>query len=208
MYKLLTLDDERQKKLIQVGLEEFAKQGYDETSTNELAKRANLTKPLLFHYIESKKKFYLFLFEYSSKAIMEKFKNFVHEPDTDLLENLRKSYRWKLELMQRIPLEYSFIQMCMLKPPKKDTMGELKKLKKEYEQLALSTYSTEIDRSLFRPELDVDKSLELIMWAIYGYGERILQRGRESLAKLDFEEIGREYDTYIDELKKAFYAQK
>jgi AcrR family transcriptional regulator len=199
---------ERQHKIIQAGLKEFATYGYDETSTNELAKTAEMTKPLLFHYIESKKKFYLYLYDYSAKLVIDKFKKFVHEPDTDLLENLRQSYRWKLELMKLQPLEYSFLQMHIRKPPKKDSMEELKEIKKEYEQLALNIYSKEIDRTLFRPELDVDKSLELIMWAIYGYGEKIVKKSQQSWDDFDFEEVGREYDSYIDELKKAFYVQK
>jgi AcrR family transcriptional regulator len=205
LYKLLTLDDDRREKFIRAGLLEFGKHGYDETSTNELAKSAEVTKPLLFHYIESKKKFYTFLYEYSAKAVMSKFKDFVHEPGTDLLENLRLSYRWKLELMKIQPSEYSFLQIHIRKPPKTESMEELKEKHGEFEQQALSIYSTEIDRTLFRPELDVDKSLELIMWAIYGYGEKIIKKGQTSWQDFDFEEVGREYDEYIDQLKKAFY---
>ncbi|MEM5769547.1 MAG: TetR/AcrR family transcriptional regulator, partial [Bacillota bacterium] len=45
-------------------LREFASKGFDDASTNVIAKESGISKPLMFHYVKNKKDLFLFLFDY------------------------------------------------------------------------------------------------------------------------------------------------
>jgi TetR/AcrR family transcriptional regulator len=62
--KFLSLDRDRKNAILNAALREFASKGFDETSTNVIAKESGISKPLMFHYINNKKDFFLFLYDY------------------------------------------------------------------------------------------------------------------------------------------------
>lgn len=51
--------DIRRQQLLELGLELFANQPYDELSIDEIARRAGISKGLLYHYFPSKRAFYI-----------------------------------------------------------------------------------------------------------------------------------------------------
>lgn len=51
--------DERRAQLLELGVELFAKHGYDEISIDALAEAAGIGKGLLYHYFGSKREFYV-----------------------------------------------------------------------------------------------------------------------------------------------------
>ena len=52
--KFERLEEPRKTQLINAALKEFSVKGYDEASTNIIAKESGLSKSLLFHYVGSK----------------------------------------------------------------------------------------------------------------------------------------------------------
>jgi AcrR family transcriptional regulator len=46
--------DERRRQLLEAGRELFAEHGYDEITMRQIAQRAGISKPLLYHYFPSK----------------------------------------------------------------------------------------------------------------------------------------------------------
>ncbi|MFI7100543.1 TetR/AcrR family transcriptional regulator [Streptomyces sp. NPDC050161] len=50
--------DQRREQLVGIGLEMLADRSLDELSTDEVARRAGISRGLLFHYFESKRDFY------------------------------------------------------------------------------------------------------------------------------------------------------
>ncbi|MGW1373686.1 TetR/AcrR family transcriptional regulator [Streptomyces sp. NPDC002446] len=50
--------DQRREQLIGIGLEMLADRSLDELSTDEVARRAGISRGLLFHYFDSKRDFY------------------------------------------------------------------------------------------------------------------------------------------------------
>lgn len=55
------LSEEKQELILKVCIEEFAKNGYDHTSTDVLTSKAGISKGILFHYFKSKKNLYLYI---------------------------------------------------------------------------------------------------------------------------------------------------
>lgn len=69
--KLLNLEPERRNAILNAALKEFAIKGFDDASTNVIAKEAGISKPLMFHYVNNKKDFFFFLYDYCME-ILEK----------------------------------------------------------------------------------------------------------------------------------------
>ena len=55
--KFLNLHKEKQQRILNAALNEFANKGFDRASTNEIVKSAGISKGLLFHYFNNKKDF-------------------------------------------------------------------------------------------------------------------------------------------------------
>lgn len=205
LYRLLTLEEDRQKVLIDAGLREFAARGYDDASTNNIAKAAELSKPLMFHYIGTKKEFFLFLYEICMTRIKEHYWDLVDQTQGDLLERLRSTYLLKIQAMQDWPLEFGFTSALTLSPPNGDVAEDVRKHQRQYLMDANRIFKSGIDSSLFKPELNAKKSLELIAWAVGGYAEDLLHRQSQTKKTPDLDAIGTEFDLYLNELRRAFY---
>ena len=59
--KFLALDQDKQDRILNAAMEEFARNGYKNTSTNKIVKQAGISKGLLFHYFSNKKELYLMI---------------------------------------------------------------------------------------------------------------------------------------------------
>ena len=52
--KFQSLETEKRERIINAALKEFAKNGYDKASTNDIVKEAEISKGSLFNYFNSK----------------------------------------------------------------------------------------------------------------------------------------------------------
>ena len=50
--KFLNLKPEKQEKILEVAIREFADKGFEKSSTNEIVKGAGISKGILFHYFQ------------------------------------------------------------------------------------------------------------------------------------------------------------
>jgi AcrR family transcriptional regulator len=71
--KLMNLEPERRNAIINAGLKEFAAKGFDEASTNVIAKESGISKGLMFHYVNNKKDLFLFLYDYCTEMINKEY---------------------------------------------------------------------------------------------------------------------------------------
>ena len=109
--KLENLDKNRKDAIINAALMEFATKGYDEASTIVIAKNAGISKGLMFHYVNSKKDFFLFLCDYCSKIVKREYFDLINFNEKDLLERLRQSYILQLELLHKYPWILEFTKI-------------------------------------------------------------------------------------------------
>ena len=64
---------ERREQLLAVALDVFARQGFHETSMNEVAEAAGITKPVLYQHFDSKRELYLARIEEAGRRMREAF---------------------------------------------------------------------------------------------------------------------------------------
>jgi AcrR family transcriptional regulator len=90
---------ERRRQLLDVALEMFAARGYHETSMNEVAEAAGVTKPVLYQHFASKRALYEELVDELGHrleaAIVEAVAE-AHGPRQQVEEGFRAYFRWAI----------------------------------------------------------------------------------------------------------------
>ncbi|GMA08347.1 hypothetical protein GCM10025886_14980 [Tetragenococcus halophilus subsp. flandriensis] len=199
--KFMSLDSERRDTILNAGFKEFAKKGFDDASTNVISKESGISKPLMFHYVKSKKDFFLFLYDYCLDVLEKEYFSKIDRSQKDIFERLRKTCLLKIQVMKKYPWIFDFVKTAVLMDS--DMVKERRKM---VEENSFERFYGDIDTSKFREELDKEKSKRLIFWAIGGYADQVLEELKNSnTVELDFEKISTEFDSYLDELKKTYY---
>lgn len=203
--KLLNLEPNRRKEIINAALKEFATKGFDDASTNVIAKEAGISKSLMFHYVNNKKDFFLFLYDYCLEIVKKEYFDLVDLSEKDIFERLRKTYLLKVKVLKKYPWIFDFTKVVVF-TDSEVVKKELYERKKNLEENSMQNFYGGIDILKFRDNLDVEKSKQLIYWAIGGYANQILEEMRNNKNyNVDYEKIGIEFDSYLNELRKSFY---
>lgn len=205
--KFLSLEPEKQTRIINAALTEFSERGYKNASTNEIVKRANISKGLLFHYFGNKKKLFLFLYDYSLDIFLNDFYSKVDYGETDLIKRLRQVALLKIKLIQKHPDLYNFLVVSMV-----DDAIEIKpELENKFKAAVRDGFNklfANIDESKLKEGLDVRRVTEIIIWVAQGLGNRTIEQMRQDpdyKAHFDIQEYMTEVDKYITILVNAFY---
>ncbi|MEA5094105.1 MAG: TetR/AcrR family transcriptional regulator [Sedimentibacter saalensis] len=202
---MLNLESKRREEIINAALKEFAAKGFDDASTNVIAKEAGISKSLMFHYVNNKKDFFLFLYDYCLEIIKKEYFDLIDLDEKDIFERLSNTYMLKVKVLKKYPWIFDFTKVVVF-TDSEDVKKELDERRKNLDEYSLMNFYGDIDISKFRDNLDVEKSKQLIYWAIGGYANKILEEIRSDENYVaDYEKIGVEFNGYLDELRKSFY---
>ena len=201
--KLLNLEPLRRNAILNAALREFAAKGFDNASTNIIAKEAGISKPLMFHYVFNKQELFLCVYDYFAELLDKEYYLKMDFTEQDLFKRLRQSYLLQLELLKQYPWIFEFNKLSV-KTGSDEINKELKK--RAHKKKSSSCMLKMIDESKFRSELNIEKCKQFIVWANVGFTNEILDdiRNSEYLA-LDYDAIIKQLDEFFDELKKIFY---
>lgn len=203
--KFLSLEPERRNAILNAALREFASKGFDDASTNVIAKESGISKPLMFHYVNNKKDFFLFLYDYCLDILNRKYFDQIDVHEKDIFERLRQTCLLKIQVMQKYPWIFDFIKVAVF-TDSQEVKKELEKRRKMVESSSFERFYGDIDTSKFRSELNAEKAKQLIFWAVGGYAGEILEQLRSTDTPVyDFEKIRDEFDSYLNELQKTYY---
>lgn len=203
--KFLNLEPERRNAILNAALREFASKGFDDASTNVIAKESGISKPLMFHYVNNKKDFFLFLYDYCLDVLNREYFGQINMREKDIFERLRQTCLLKIQLLKKYPWIFDFIKVAVFTDAEA-VKDDLEKRRKIVEASSFERFYGDIDTSKFRDELDIEKAKQLIFWAVGGYAGEILEQLRSTDAPAyDFEKIRVEFDNYLNELRKTYY---
>lgn len=202
--KFNNLKLEKQEQIINAAIKEFVQSGFDKASTNEIVKRANISKGSLFNYFNSKKDLYLYLIEYSSR-ILSNLNDQIDLTEEDLFNRIEKIGLRKFYVQQKHPLVFDFFVSL-----KQEESVEVREMIKQsidsiYDESFEKLYQN-IDYSKFRDEIDVEKAIEILNWTMFGLGEKALE---QIVTFEDVDDFGEyyfeEWKKYVEILKYSFY---
>lgn len=203
--KLLELDAERRDAILNSALKEFTSRGFDDASTNVIAKEAGISKALMFHYVGNKQELFLAVYDFFSNLLKKDYFELMDYDEKDIFTRLRQSYILQIKLMEKYPwiLEYS----------KLSTITHASEINKEIEKRKQVEYANcypalfgDIDISQFRKGLDIEKCKQIIFWSNIGFTNQLLDEIRNTQnSSINSKLIIDKLDDYFDELKKIFY---
>ncbi len=88
-HKFFDVSKEKQDRIINAALLVFAQNGYRHAGTDEVVRRACISKGLLFHYFESKLGLYVFLYDYAVRFMLLELSGAVDKTESDLFVLIR-----------------------------------------------------------------------------------------------------------------------
>ncbi|MDO7785875.1 TetR/AcrR family transcriptional regulator [Desulforamulus aquiferis] len=202
--KFYSLEQEKQERIINAALKEFARSGYDKASTNEIVKEAEISKGSLFKYFNNKKELYLFLFDYVVEVI-DKIYDEVDWKETDLFKRMKVIGLAKFKIYKKYPQAFNFLK-TVAHEDAAEVKSEIDKIGKYLISSGLERGYKNIDFSKFRKDIDIEKAMNIITWTILSFSEQ--QRDKvNSFEDINLEVLG-EWDEYFDILKRCFYKKE
>jgi len=203
--KFFSLDQEKQDRILNAALKEFANKGFQMASTNEIVKEAGISKGLLFHYFNNKKDLFLFLYNYFIDLMIREIHAKVNWEEKDIFLRFRHIGVLKFELFNQYPEMFNFIK-SVYKEDDSEVKGAIDQKSKELLENGYKDLFGDVDLSKFKEDLDVEKTVNIIFWAMEGFA----YRQQDKALSIDFDqayldEMLREMDAYCEILRKSFY---
>lgn len=206
-HKIMSLSEEKRRQIIGAAMKEFTK-GYRKANTAVIAREADISKGLLFHYFPTKKELFFFLVKYSLGKVLAQYES-IDVAGKDFLESMWELTMVKMELIKKHGELYDFM-LSALFSMQKEFPEEFQSFTDPTIALIGRIYE-KTDNSLIREDIDPDKAYKLIAWMIKGYGEHIVAEMTEKRAasvadmEPDMERLLDEWKEYLGILRKAFY---
>lgn len=201
--RFMNLEPEKRERILNAAINEFAKKGFKNASTNEIVKEAGISKGLLFHYFKNKKQLYLFLYDYLMEIIKEEYfqKPWINEKD--FLEKIRMASLTKLELYRKYPLIFKFF-LTAYSETDGEVRNEVADRNQKLKEANLPRVYDNVDLSNLREEVDHQKAINLIVWALEGYANDKTHKFK-TMDEKEFSDMVTEFATYLEILKQCFF---
>lgn len=192
--KIPNSEDSKRKSILNAAMTEFCN-GYEKASTDAIVKSAGVSKGLLFHYFGTKKDLFLTAYDYAIQIIMKEFFDLINLDERDILERLRQIALLKMDLMQKYPMIFNFIAHASF-PETNDVKNQIMEQRNKLTKDVYPKLFYDIDRTLFREDIDVDTAIRVILFTIESYSESQANPDKST------EDYYAEYSRYLSDLEK------
>ena len=202
------LPDEKKKMIIEICIEEFADKGYANASTNNIVKKANISKGALFNYFGNKKNLFLYIMDYATNYYVDYLITRMKKNSPDFFERILDWAKLKLQVSLEEPTIYNFFLVAYSNIPEELTKDVEKRYAKLYEKGVVLSFEG-LDLSLFREDIDRQKAIELLLVTFNGLSEKQLKLVNliEDKGFSTLNERLEELKACIALLRKVFYKQ-
>ena len=194
------LDEEKRLAIINSGLEIFSIYGFQKSSTDLIARKAGISKGLLFYYFKNKLSYYEFLFEYSQKIISSSIDMDLCRKTRDFFEILECVIDQKYKLLTKYPHIFNFIVVAYWSNDNR-IIDIVSNKVISYDNFNIYEYLENIDKSKFKNEEDIHKVIEMLSLMLDGYIQNKLKMNED----IDINEIMKKYKVWTSLLKEAVY---
>jgi AcrR family transcriptional regulator len=203
--KFLKLEPEKQQRILNAAMKEFAQKGFKNTSTETIVKEADISKGALFYYFKNKKGLFLYLYDYALNILKEEILGKFNYDEKDIFERRKQAMLLKIDVLIKHPEMYDFLGVAYLEDSSEVKSEIESRSKKELAAGHAKLYEG-LDYSKFKEELDVKKAIEIITWTVDGFINKETQRIKTvPLHEINQYEMVKELETYLSMLKKSFY---
>lgn len=196
--RLMSMDDERRKRLINSGLEEFSSRGYDRSSLNTILKKSSISKGSFYHYFKNKEDFFISLSEYCIQIVVNKLNKEEVLLERDYIKRFQTQAEHKIEISNELPHLFKFLVEYYKSIPHDEYVQKVEKISKNFMQKFLGE---NIDYTLFKEDLPRD----LVLRVIAKYNSQILHEIEFHKELNTFEERIEYYKNQLEDIKQVLY---
>lgn len=197
------LPEEKQLRILNAAMEVFAQNDYKKASTDLIAAKAEVSKGPLFYYFRNKKELYFSVYEYAIETATACVVSEELFRITDFYELLLRAASDKIKLMQKHPYIMEFCIRAYYSD-KEEVSGELKASLSQASGEIYGKFFSGIDLTKFKPGVDPAQIYRMLAWMTDGYLHDRQMQGLPICA----EELGREFRTWVQLLKKSTYKEE
>ena len=208
--KLDALPEEKRINILNAALTEFAEHGYLNASTNRIVKAAGISKGLLFHYFDSKKKLFLYVLDYTISHLMQKMSTYTVTLSGDFFEQIVQYALIKMRIGIEEPEMYHILYDVYVNLPadiKEDLMARYGRILSDTRKDFVMT----MDETKLREGITKETAINLIIDFLDGY----YQRSIEEFKKKTPDELLASFHTdmmddimkYINIIKRGLYKE-
>lgn len=201
--KFFNLPPERQDLIRSSAMIEFGEGTFKKTSADSIAKRANISKGLLFHYFKDKRELYLYLFQYALDICIKQYMLKTYDfGETDFFLALEMGQKVKMDMVRRYPGLFRFVMRAYYE---RDSILS-PKLRKGLNDLLETTsrdFIARMDLYKFKPDVDPWEVIRLLTLAAEGMMARTGAYTAEEI-----EVLFAEYKKYADMLRAHLYKEE
>lgn len=206
----LSLDNQKQQRIIKSALIEFGTNGFKRASTNTIAENAQIGKGMLFYYFGSKKELFDFLCEYTLEWAKNKYLREFKADTGDFLERYRKLTELKRKAISEFPEVIKFYESFY----HEENAPYVEKFTTETQEVrrqVIDSLYGGIDYSLFRSDIDGEAVVKYIQWLFDGYTADTEARFRQGRIKMEDENAlaaeWKRFYAFVDDLHHIFYKE-
>ena len=204
--KFFTLPQERQDLIRNSAMVEFGGGSFKKTSADSIAKRAGVSKGLLFHYFKDKREMYLYLFQYAIDECVEIFNRHIlkntYFQETDFFLILEKGQKVKMDMVRRHPGLFRFVMRAYYE---RDSVLTPKLRKKLDDVLAQTTESFLARADLYKFKDGVDPRAVVRLLTLSAEG-MLAETG--ACTAEEIETLFLEYQKYAQMLRQNLYKEE
>lgn len=201
--KFFKLPQERQDLIRNSAMVEFGEGSFKKTSADSIAKRAGVSKSLLFHYFKDKRELYLYLFQFALDVCIRQYMVKTYDfGETDFFLALEKGQEVKMDMVRRYPGLFRFVMRAYYE---RDSILS-PKLRKGLNSLLESTskdFLKRMDVHKFKDGVDPWKVIRLLTLAAEGMMART-----GACTVEEIEVLFQEYQKYAQMLRQNLYKEE
>lgn len=204
--KFFNLPQERQDLIRNSAMVEFGEGSFKKTSADSIARRAGVSKSLLFHYFKDKRELYLYLFQYAIDECMNIFNQHIlkvsYYGETDFFRTLEIGHKVKMDMVRRHPGLFRFVMRAYYE---QDGLLSPKLRKKLSDVLEKTTadFLSRMDLYKFKDSVDPRQVVRLLTLASEGM---LAETGAYTAEEID--RLFAEYKKYAEMLRQHLYKEE
>lgn len=166
--KFYEIPEEKQRRIVNAGLEVFGTNEYKRAVCDEIAAKAGISKGLLFYYFHNKHEFYMYLYHYCMDLVETMVDDSKFQEITDFFELMEYGAEKKMKLLLQYPYIMDFVMHAYYSQNESITEAVNRKTKDTL-QNSFAHYFKYIDVHKFRDEVDPAYIYQLLVWMSDGY---------------------------------------
>lgn len=169
------LDNDKKIKIINVGISEFAKHGYINSSTNRIVKSSGISKGSLFQYFQSKEELYFYILDCITAELTSSLEEKTGSLPKDLFKRVIKYSELEFSWYIQNPDKCKLITKAFIKS---DT-EIYQKVETRYNLMGQDIYYKlleDIDTKQFK--WDKQKTIDILKWFLKGFNEDFINKAK------------------------------